>query len=196
MDLTDEEMKIAASVARRQANKWSGVDVEDLTSEMYLWLVTKYKTVERYRTEVAGHAKLWKALNREAVRYCMKEQAYKNGEHKLTQKTTHRTYTFNQVKNALDYVWEYKDIITSTPRQNPQSELLIEYSTPIDSVIDLMIELETAISELTEVEQLLIEYRFREGKNFIEIGNLLGISKDSARMKINRLINKIQKIIG
>jgi RNA polymerase sigma factor (sigma-70 family) len=196
MELTPEEMKTAEAVARRQASKWKNVDREDLTSEMYLWLVTKYNTVERYRTEQAGNAKLYTALNREAIRYCMKEQAYKNGEHKLTIKHTNRSYTFNQVKNAIPYIWEYRDIITSTPIVNPQTDTLVGDLQHTESILDLMLELETAVKKLTEVEQMIVEYRFREGKSFIEIGQLLGISKDSARMKVNRLINKLQKNIG
>jgi RNA polymerase sigma factor (sigma-70 family) len=196
MDFTQEEYKLARDVAYRQASKWQGVDKEDLTSEMYLFLVNKYNTVVRYRSEEAGKSKLYTALNREAIRYCMKEQAYKNGEHKLTVKNTNRSYTFNQVKNAIPYIWEYKDIITSTPMINPQTDRLVGDLQQSESILDLMLELETVVSKLSEVEQLIVEYRFREGKSFIEIGKLLNISKDSARMKVNRLINKIQKNIG
>jgi len=120
MNLTDRELQLAKQIAYKQSNRWSAADREDLTAQLYLWLVEKHATVERYRTEEGGEGKLYVSLNRAAAKYAAKEQTHYNGASVNTQQKEKYAYTFNVLDNALEYLWNYKNIILQSTPEHPQ----------------------------------------------------------------------------
>lgn len=52
-----------------------------------------------------------------------------------------------------------------------------------------------AISQLPEVEKALV-FLYLEDKNYTEISSLLGITEVNARVKINRIKNKLKKVLN
>ena len=77
--LTDSEVKILESVARRSAFKWRYVDREDLEQSLYLWAYSHPEQVERFRGLENSEAAFVLSLKREANRYCAKETAVCQG---------------------------------------------------------------------------------------------------------------------
>jgi len=55
--------------------------------------------------------------------------------------------------------------------------------------------LENIIPQLTEAEIQLIEFRFFEARSFKEIGYLLNISADNAKIKTYRIVDKLKTLI-
>lgn len=193
----ENEMKAVKTTANRHAYKWRAVNKEDLQQHLYLFLTRKYDTLTRWRTEQYGEAKLYVSLNREANNYCVKEQAEANGEKTLsTNKTTQNTYTYKQIETALKYLWEYNTNITNQTTTHPNYDNMIVETTETQKVIDIMLDIKHAITQLNYSEQILLEYRYKEQKSFPQIAQLLNIKEDAARMRIKRLTNKIQNIIG
>lgn len=52
--------------------------------------------------------------------------------------------------------------------------------------------LEPAMARLGENDRNAIVLRFFEGKDFNEVGAALGIGEDSARMRVNRALEKLR----
>jgi RNA polymerase sigma factor (sigma-70 family) len=194
---TDNEMKAVKTVANKHSYKWRAVNKEDLQQHLYLFLTRKYDTLERWRTEEYGEAKLFVSLNREANNYCVKEQAEANGEKTLsTNLTTKNTYTFKQIETALNYLWEYESSIMSSTTTHPDNDNIIVGHSETQKLLDIMLDIKTAITRLNPAEQIIIEYRHKEHKTFKQIAELLNITEDAARMRLKRLTNKIQNTIG
>lgn len=194
---TNNEMKAVKTVANKHAYKWQAVNKEDLQQHLYLFLTRKYDTLERWRTEEYGEAKMYVSLNREANLYCVKEQATTNGEKTLsTNLSTKNTYTFKQIEAALNYLWEYETSLLSSTTTHPENDNIIITNSETQKLLDIMLDIKTAINKLNPSEQILLEYRHKEHKTFKEIAQLLNINEDAARMRLKRLTNKIQNTIG
>lgn len=53
-----------------------------------------------------------------------------------------------------------------------------------------------ALKQLEEAELQLIELRFFEKRSFAEIGNIINITENNAKVKVYRLLDKIKKIMS
>ncbi|HLX94765.1 MAG TPA: sigma-70 family RNA polymerase sigma factor [Verrucomicrobiae bacterium] len=55
--------------------------------------------------------------------------------------------------------------------------------------------LDTALAELGEIDHNAIVLRFFEGKSMSEVGAALGASEDAAKKRVNRAVEKLQKLL-
>ena len=53
-----------------------------------------------------------------------------------------------------------------------------------------------AVQQLPETDIHLIELRFFEKRSFAEVGAIIGITENSAKVKVYRILEKLKKIIG
>jgi RNA polymerase sigma-70 factor (ECF subfamily) len=53
-----------------------------------------------------------------------------------------------------------------------------------------------ALKEMNEEDTQLIELRFFEKRSFAEVGNIIGITENNAKVKVYRILDKIKKIMG
>lgn len=53
-----------------------------------------------------------------------------------------------------------------------------------------------ALKQMTEEDTQLIELRFFEKRSFAEVGNIVGITENNAKVKVYRIIDKIKKLMG
>lgn len=53
-----------------------------------------------------------------------------------------------------------------------------------------------ALEQMTEEDTQLIELRFFEKRSFAEVGNIVGITENNAKVKVYRIIDKIKKLMG
>jgi RNA polymerase sigma-70 factor (ECF subfamily) len=53
-----------------------------------------------------------------------------------------------------------------------------------------------ALKEIGEEDTQLIELRFFEKRSFAEVGNIVGITENNAKVKVYRILDKIKKIMG
>ena len=200
MIITDKELNIATIIARQTARKWRLTNFQDVQGELYKWLTIKASkgVLERYRREEYGEQKLFIGLKRYATQYAIKETETITGQ-KLSaynDKGEQYSYTTTHLSNALRFLWDYEHATTHNVKENPITGQTDGYQEANNPVEDIMVSLKIALQKLNYAEQILLEYRFREDKTYKQIGELLDIKEDAVRQRINRLITKIQRIIG
>jgi RNA polymerase sigma-70 factor (ECF subfamily) len=53
-----------------------------------------------------------------------------------------------------------------------------------------------ALKQMSEEDTQLIELRFFEKRSFAEVGNIVGITENNAKVRVYRILEKIKKIMG
>lgn len=200
MKITDKELNTATVIARQTARKWRLTDFEDIQAELYEWLVVKASKgiLERYRGEQYGEQKLYTALNRYATKYAIKETETITGQKLMpfNDKGEQYTYSVENITNALPYLWDYEHMRLNHSEQNPITGETLNTSNSDNIIEDIMVSIKIALTQLNYSDQLLLEFKYRDGKTYREVGDIIGVKEDAARMRIKRLITKLQKTIG
>lgn len=93
-------------------------------------------------------------------------------------------------------------------RQKVSTSLKSTYSPKVDEKLDSVFLEETENDEseilvrdlliryLNEEEQLVFELKFFHGKGFVEIGQAIGASKDTAQRRYKRALGKLSKVLS
>lgn len=183
--LEPHELKVAERVASRIGSRWSAVEVDDLTGHLYLWLVTNIKAVERWRSEDAGEGKLYVSLRREAAKYSAKEQAARVGRPIQAE----NFYNAALVERALPYIFE--DLPQTTVTENPVSGEVATVPSEFDTAVALLADIRGAFYGLNAEMRAVLEWRFRDGLNYEEIGELRKVTKDGARKQVERAMSRL-----
>jgi DNA-directed RNA polymerase specialized sigma24 family protein len=183
--LEPSELKTAERVGYRIGSKWSAVEVDDLTSHLYLWLVQNTAAVARWRSEPAGEGKLYVSLRREAARYCAREQAARVGQ--PISKVDF--YTTERVKRALPFIFEAtpETVVAENPVTGEAQHVPHEHGVAQTIIADLR----GTFHGLNREVQQVLAWRFRDGLSFEEIGELKNITKDGAKKQIDRAVQRL-----
>lgn len=183
--LEPAELKTAERVAARIGSRWSAVEVDDLTSHLYLWLVTNLKAVQRWRGESEGEGKLYVSLRREAAKYAAREQAARVGR----PIQAGNFYTPELLDRALPFVFE--DTPQTTVTVNPATGQASPVPAESDLAVAIMADIRGAFYGLNREIRQVLEWRYRDGLNFEEIGELKRITKDGARKQVERAVSRL-----
>lgn len=183
--ITQHELKLAERVAYRIGSKWSLVETDDLTSHLYLWLVQNTKAVERWRDEDSGEGKLYVSLRREAAKYSAREQAARVGR----PIQAGNFYTPDLLDRALPYIFE--DIPQTTVLENPVTGEASRVGTTFDDALTLLADIRGHFYGLNRELKQVLEWRYRDGLTFEEIGELRGITKDGAKKQVERAVSRL-----
>jgi DNA-directed RNA polymerase specialized sigma24 family protein len=182
--ITPAEMKMAEKVAWRIGSKWSAVEIEDLTSHLYLWLVNNVNALERWRLE-SSDGKLYVSLRREAAKYCAREQAARIGRPIAED----NFYTETLVDRALPFIFE--DIPQTTVTQNPVTGAPSHVPSEFDVALLVLTDIRQTYYGLNPDIQEILAWRYRDGLTFEEIGELRGITKDGAKKSVDRAVVRL-----
>lgn len=200
MKITDKELNIATTVARQTARKWRLTDFEDIQAELYLWLTVRASKGNLERYETAGHyeSKLYSFMTQHATRYAIKETELKTGQKLMpyNDKGEQYSYTVENITNALPYLWDYQNMQLNNTVENPTTGEALHYVDHENIIEDIMVSIKIALTQLNYSDQLILEFKYRDGKTYKQVGEMLTIKEDAARMRIKRLILKLQKLIG
>lgn len=188
--LLPEELQKAEMVAYRIGSKWSAVEVDDLTSHLYLWLVENRDTVAQWRQEEDGGGKLYVSLRREAAIYCAREQAARIGR----PITENRYYSVEMLDRALPYIFE----------ASPQTNVIVNPITgkpdyipgEFNKAVSILAEIKGAFYGLNHDLRTLIEYRYRDGLTYEEIGELREITKMGAQKQVERAVSRLSDALA
>lgn len=183
--ITQHELKLAERVAQRIGSKWSLVEIDDLTGHLYLWLVQNTKSVERWRAEESGEGKLYVSLRREAAKYSAREQAARVGR----PIQVGNFYTPDLLDRALPYIFE--DIPQTTVAENPVSGEPARVGTEFDDALTILADIKGHFYGLNRELKQVLEWRYRDGLTFEEIGELRGITKDGAKKQVERAVSRL-----
>ena len=179
------ELRTAEKVATRIGSRWSAVDVDDLTSHLYLWLVQNLKALERWRGEFNGEGKLYVSLRREAAKYCAREQAAGVGR----PIQSGNFYTAEIVSRALPFIFE--DIPQTTVAVNPITGEAANIPAEFDMAVALLADIRGMFYGLNREIRQVLEWRFRDGLTFEEIGELKSITKDGGKKAVDRAVARL-----
>lgn len=185
VEVTDDELKTAAQVGWKVGKNWRSVEVEDLQSHLYLWLVEHPTQIERWRTEEFGKGKLIVALKREAMKYCAKETSIRTGQ----PLTRDNFYNEDMLTRALPFLFE--NWPETTVRQNPQNGRALDRPFEFSNALAIMADLSGAFGRLEHKDQQIIEWRFRDRLTLEDIGKRRHITKEGARQTVQRVIRRI-----
>jgi len=178
------EIKLAEKVAWRIGSRLSGVEIDDLTSHLYLWLVENKRALERWRNEPSD-GKLYVSLRREAAKFCAREQATAVGR----PINDDNFYTVGIVERALPYIFE--DIPQTTVAQNPVTGESVHTPSKYDVALNLLTDIRQTYYGLNLDVQQVLAWRFRDGLTFEEIGELKGITKDGGKKSVDRAVQRL-----
>lgn len=183
--LEPQELKLAERVAQRIGSRWSAVEIDDLTSHLYLWLVTNLKSLERWRAEDAGEGKLYVSLRREAAKYSAREQAARVGR----PIAVGNFYTAELLDRALPYIFE--DVPQSTVAENPVTGQTAAVGSEFDNAVTILADIKGAFYGLNRELQQVLAWRYRDGLTLEEIGELRKVTKDGARKQVERAVSRL-----
>jgi RNA polymerase sigma factor (sigma-70 family) len=187
-----DEIRTAREVAHRIGSRWSQVEIDDLTSHLFLWLVEHTKTLDRWRGETGGKGKLYVTLKREALKFCARETATKVGR----PIDADNFYTEDVIERALPFIFEAWP--ETQVKQNPhtgqaQGHKPHEYGSALAILADISGTFYGLPNDLREV----LEWRYRDGLGLDEIANLKEITKEGARQMVLRGIRRMKdKLAG
>lgn len=184
INITAAEMKMAEKVAWRIGSKWDAVEIEDLTSHLYLWLVTNVKALERWRQEPSD-GKLYVSLRREAAKYCAREQAAAIGR----PIQENNFYNADIVHRALPYIFEA--IPQTTITQNPVTGVPAQVPQDYDVALTILTDIRQTYYGLNPDIREILAWRYRDGLTFEEIGELKNITKDGAKKSVDRALARL-----
>jgi RNA polymerase sigma factor (sigma-70 family) len=184
-ELTPEELKIAGRIAKRFSYQWRTIDPQDLNSELILWMLEHYETVNKWRFAMGGQGKLVVSLKRLAARYCANETAA--NIHKPLDTNFH--YTIEQIERGLPFIWQDRPQTIAIRHEASSGE----NST---NAVAVLADLDFAFHSLNADYQNILKWRFQLNLNLKEIGELLGITDRAAKARIDRALEKLQFELG
>jgi DNA-directed RNA polymerase specialized sigma24 family protein len=177
-------------VAYRYGSKWSAVEVEDLTSHLYLWLCQNTKWLEKWRLNT-GDGELYVSLKNEAIRYCVKEQTEAVGR----PISEGNFYTPAVLERALPYIFE--DIPETTVKINPRTGHAEPISGEANLALTILVDIKGAFYGLPKKYQTELQWYYRDGLTFEEIGELRGLTKDGAKKRIDKAVQRLSdRLVG
>jgi DNA-directed RNA polymerase specialized sigma24 family protein len=180
-----QELTLAGKIAHRIGSRWSAVEVDDLTSHLYLWLVEHAGQVAKWRAQEGGEGKLYVTLKREAAKYCAKEQAISVGRPILAD----NFYTPELLTRALPYVFE--DTPQTTAQINPRTGQAVAVAGEFDNALSIMADIKGAYYGLNPEIRQVLEWRFQDGLTYEEIGELRKMTKDGAKKAVDRAVKRL-----
>jgi RNA polymerase sigma factor (sigma-70 family) len=184
-ELTPEELRVASKIAKRFSYQWRTIDPQDLNSELILWMLEHYETVNKWRFAIGGQGKLVVSLKRLAARYCANETAA--NIHKPLDTNFH--YTIEQIERGLPFIWQERPQTIAVRHEASSGE----NST---NAVAVLADLDFAFQSLNADYQNILKWRFQLNLNLKEIGELLGITDRAAKARIDRALEKLQFELG
>lgn len=186
---TEDELKSARSIAYKIGSKWASVEVEDVQSQLYLWLVKHPHKLEEWRSHEFGRGKLYVALKNEALKYCAKETAARSGQPLQRQ----GFYNVDMLHRALPFVFEAWP--ETTVRQDPKTGRIIDRPFAFNNAITIMADIKNAFNKLPAEGKEIIELYFADGLTYAEIGKAKGVTKEGARQMVARYVKRISDLL-
>lgn len=190
LELTKAEMEAAKNTAWRIGSKWSAVENEDLESTLLLWMLKHIGKVQKWREDPRGKGALYVTLKREALRYCTKETAARNG----VPLDRGRFYNVEMLERTLPFIFEAWP--QTMVREHPNSGRPLDRPVDSGNAVAILADVTGAFYGLPKDMIEVLEYRFRDGLQLAEIAELKGVTVEGARHIIARAIKRLSDSLG
>lgn len=190
LELTKAEMEAAKNTAWRIGSKWSAVENEDLESTLLLWMLKHIVKVQKWREDPRGKGALYVTLKREALRYCTKETAARNG----VPLDRGRFYSVEMLERTMPFIFEaWPETIV---REHPATGRPLDRPVDSGNAVAILADVTGAFYGLPKEMIEVLEYRFRDGLTLNEISELKGVTVEGARYMIERALKRLSDTLG
>lgn len=197
-DISQLELQIIGKVASDTAYKWSAVSQEDIQSELYVHFFSKYKHMKRYRKEGRiGVRKLNTAMRSQAHVYAKGEQAHAQGVESID--TQSSGWSREVIARALPYMWEPApssggvglNDVRRWREANADHALHMEHFSAVEELKILMWSMRQVFGRLTQKQQQVLVWKYRDGLSHKEIGDRLEARAPNVTMMVSRAVNAL-----
>jgi len=187
---TPQELSTARQMAWQVGRRWPSVELDDLRQHLLLWVLEHGEQVERFRTKENAHAALAISLKREALRYCTKESAARQG------KSVDRDnfYTEEVVSRALPFLFQAWP--ETHVRENPTTGRAMDKPFNSGDALAIMADIQSAFRKLPPQTQMVLELRFREDLTLDEVGRRLEISNQAVDQTVAKAVKQMSESLS
>lgn len=185
LELTKAELDAAKHTAWRIGSKWAAVESEDLQSHLTLWMLKHYPKLEKWRDETRGKGALYVSLKHEALRYCTRETAARNGQ----PLDRNHFYNVEMLERAMPFVFEAWP--ETTVRQDPITGRVLDRPVNSGNAIAIMADISGAFYGLPKDMIEVLELRFRDGLTYEELSELKNVTNEGARHIVHRALKRL-----
>jgi len=193
--MTPRDKQLIDIIAKQTARKWNTVEYEDLSQHLILFFYEKQEVFNTYKQHSLGEGSIRVALTREALKYCENETMHVN---KMLIEDGY-SYSSNNIENALPFLYDgIMESLSTSVMENPVTGGVVNKHNGSDynRGLVIMLDLQIAYDKLSQEEQETLELRFKDNLTLKEIATILGISPEGVRIKVNRIIKKLQRLMG
>lgn len=189
-EATPSEIHLAKQTGWQVGRRWSSVEIEDLRQHLLLWLYEHGAQVERFRGRENGKAQLALSLKREALKYCTRESAARQG--KLVERDNF--YTPEVVERALPFLFEAGFEVKV--RQDPHTGKVIDRPFSTGDAWAIVADIQRAFRALPAQNQLVLEMRYQEDMTLDDVGKRLEISKQAIDQTISKSVQLMSEYLS
>lgn len=187
----DEEL--IRPTAARYARRYRLVERDDIAQELRLWWLTNQRAVARYtREEEPQPAKLAKALNRAAERYCRQIKAQSVG-YRVEDEFF---YNAGLVRELLPMVWKPELVIQDT---QPDEGGRVKSGKPANegnNLLAMVADVSRAFDAITDDHRRILFAVYFFGETNEHIADRLVISVPAVKMRVQRAVDALVDELG
>lgn len=189
-EVTNAELTLAKQIGWQVGRRWSAVEIDDLRQHLVLWIFEHAEQVERFRGRENGKAQLAISLKREALRYCTKESAARQG------RSVERDnfYSEDVVRNAMPFMFEAS--FETHARQDPQTGKVLDRSFSTGDAQAIIADIKRAFQSLPPQNQMVLEMRYQEDMTMPEIGKRLEMTKQAIDQIVDKSISLMSQFLS
>lgn len=185
---------LVSNLASEYSRKYPFAEPQDIRQVLWLWFVThpvKYK--EWSKLEPKDKEKLFaKSLRNAAIKYCEKEKSKIAGYELLDLYYYDPSVIEAFLPTIIGNTYEIPTKIKDLNFKFGKGEV-----TDGNNWLVLRSDIEKAYNKLPEAKQNILRIRFSvENNEWSVLGKEMGTSPDGARMKVQRAMNSLVKILG
>lgn len=192
-EFTDQEMRVATSVARRIVRAQRDfVEFDDVRQECFLWMVKNPKHVLRWREEgKVGKSKLNTAMYRAGMKYALRERVRTTD----TQPGDHAFYTDAILHELLPDVYDYSNWVMESHEETEGKG--VSRPSEGNTRLAMLVDVKWAVEGLPEDDQVLLKDRFADGGMDVQVlAATMQVSDTTVRRRIKNVLRKLADRLG
>jgi RNA polymerase sigma factor (sigma-70 family) len=192
MVIPDQALKAARSVARRVQHTARGLlDYDDLVSVGYEWLVKHPEKAVEWCENGTGYRALRTSLYRAMGRQVAKERRRRIGDSGLSDQMY---YTPGLIEELLPQVWDLHARVTQGVTDGERRGR----SSPSEgnNHAAMLADVTHAVSRMPSDVRALLRARYLEGLTYEQVGELIGVSADTAARRMDSYLHTLIDLLG
>jgi RNA polymerase sigma factor (sigma-70 family) len=189
----EEYSGLVSAIAYEFSRKFYMVEADDVRQELWIWFLTHPKKVKHWENEYQGKQSIKliaRSLRNAAKDYCQKEKA-----RALGYRVEDNYYYDKQLVEVLLPSVLTGDRIAPTITDLSYSNVK-KVASEGNNWFAMCADIEKAYNKLTKEQRGIMLLHYGSGFDLPRVALELEISQDAVRMRLNRAINHLLKVLG